>query len=542
MALSFTANIGPISGVEFEFFNAGTVIYFANKALSWYSSREQAVSLEQTLQCCGTSLAAASTFNRKVYLALRRDYSCTYGVARGTSTTISRFRLPRASTAAEGDPGLLCLRAVTLGLLCFVDVDEVPAILKEILPSRLLHYEQESRDTTQIKGPLLAALIHYVKSIASEEGADRLRTRLLNDVDSQIRQITSLSLEELQGSEYPELGHMVGILDWLLTPALKRQSGLYRTRSLKVWCLAHVLSELGFEVNVDCKAITSPPDHTYSLEEGREDYSERARAVLVLAPGWLTDWAKKLSDTPQKILCRPVSAPPRLVSVREFPAVGYADTVTFSIAERRSTDARDLEEAFLGTFAVIRHQLSCNPKIREAARLTDPLPIDTQKYQDILTSSHDLEGIKDLFDRFQLHSLTSVNDFWVIPLLIPILRMYLLPWWQWRTSSPTKMNFMMDHLRLAFVLAALSLFIRCNDTINDDSGLNMYFVYTGRNWLYEDARDSLKESYYKCFQFLEYLTDERPLPSEISIWKRTWSKKSHHKSTSWSALVLTVCN
>ena len=141
MSLGFSIpNLGPLNQVGFAFKDVGTVVYFATKAYGWYTSRERVLSLEQTLASSGVHLVATSTFNREIFLTMTQENCTTRGVARNISNFISRVRLPRASTAMEGHPGILCLRVLTAGLRCFVEINQVLLILREIIPSRLFNY------------------------------------------------------------------------------------------------------------------------------------------------------------------------------------------------------------------------------------------------------------------------------------------------------------------------------------------------------------------------------------------------------------------
>ncbi|MCJ1437044.1 hypothetical protein MMC27_006429 [Xylographa pallens] len=505
MALSFAVNLGPLSEIEFGYKDVATAVYLANDLRGWWKARERAISLEQTLGSSGTSLVPSFTFNSNLYLELRRDYSKAWGVARTVTNTITRLCLPRASTATEGSPGLLCLRALTTALLCFVDQEQTPYILKDILPSRLFHYDQADKEIL-IEGPYFAALVQYVQSIATEEGADEIRAHLLRHTDSQLPRVTSATLAELQNIQNTEVGHLAGFLDWLLTAIPKRQTNCYRTRSLKVWCLALVLSDLGFEVEADRTPMIQRKEPSQTTPND-DDYNKGPMVVLVLAPGWHTDTGRKLSDTRHDIVNRPINVPPRLVPIRALPSLVFTDYAHNIIPKKTVLVARDLEEAFFGTYIFVRHHLSCDQKICDAARFSGPLPIDSSKYKILLESSCDTTDIKSFYKRVEVKEEYGVLPDLVKPYMVPAIRAYLVPF---RGKIDRRsMNFMVTHIRVACVLAIISLFVMGDGPSNDDTGLDLQLLYTGSMWENTGSVSLLDECYTKSNFFVNYLRSSR---------------------------------
>ena len=540
MSLGFSVpNLGPLNQVGFAFKDIGTAVYLATKAYGWYNSRERVLSLEQTLASSGVHLIATSTFNRETYLVTTQEHCNTWGVARNFSNVISRVRLPRASTAMEGHPGVLCLRALTAGLLCFVEINQVQLILKEVIPSRLFNYEQEDTEMV-IEGPFLAALTSYIRSIDTEEGAAGLRTYLLDHTDNQMQRITHATVADLLVAEQTEVGHITGFLDWLLTPALKRKKSVYRTRSLRVWCLALALSRLGFEVEADRVALKSAPAVSNSATQD-EHYNLPAVVVLVLVPGWKTDHARKETKITSGEANGRIVIPPRLIPIRALPAVAYATQASTEIplSKRLETDASDLEKAFLGTYTYIRYRLSSNAKIRRAAGLSTSTPIDGTFYKNLLDESYRMEDLGLLFDYFQVPGggeytqPTHLNHL-VKDLMIPVVRNYLL---HWKDFHQKKLRFMIDHLRQAFVLATVSLFVRDDSGLVSESGMGVHLIYSGRSWRDGDRTGSLDELYDKTFDFLE-----RHLRKDIELHVVMDSLEGGLTSrlSSWGSLVLKV--
>ena len=97
--------------------------------------------------------------------------------------TIVTFPLPNASIATDGRPAQICLRALTVALLCFFEPDTTAHVIASVVPYGLLHYDQEGEDI-RIEGPIYAAFREYVKAVATEEDTDPLRQSLLRAVEN----------------------------------------------------------------------------------------------------------------------------------------------------------------------------------------------------------------------------------------------------------------------------------------------------------------------------------------------------------------------
>ena len=533
MSLGFTLpNLGPLSQVSFGFQDVATVMHLATGIYGWANSGNRALSLERTLASSGISLAAISNFNRDVYLASRQKNGNTWGVARDVSNTLSRIRLPRASTATEGYPGLLSLRALITGLLCFVDQEQIPFILQCIPPARIFHFEQEGKKFA-IQGPFLAALIHYIRSVAAEEGADDYRTSLLSGIDTQIQRVTCAELGDLRATQDTELGYIIGLLNWLLTPPSQPKAYIYRTRSLRVWCLALALSEMGFELEADRMAITEPPDQSNPSPEN-DQYCTQDMVALVLAPGWSTDQGRKLSAMEDDLMEKPIVTPPRIISVRTFPAIAYVDEAISDPSLRQMVDAKELEEAFIGTYVFVRHKLSCNEKIRHAAKITSCIPIDARKYGVLLHGPRTAQATEDIYKEFRVqlysgHHVGSPKDQVIEPMSIPIIDHYL------SQQEGQKTRFLANYLRLAIIMATVSLFVHCPDEAMDDTRLDMQFLYTTPSRGGEPSKNGQTKWYQATIDFLNRLQNSVPFPREVR-----YIKQVINSPTSWKSIVLKV--
>ncbi|KAI9720425.1 MAG: hypothetical protein M1812_002931 [Candelaria pacifica] len=466
MEIAFTVTkLGPLSQIAVPIIGIDKLVYLAYHAYGWYKSTEQALTLEQTLGSNGASLVATSAFNLRRYCNIRQDQGGVYGAAQGINGSLTRILLPKASTATEGNSGLICLRALVIGLLCFVRQPYITSILKEVLPHYLLNHELEG-DVTELQGACVAAVSQYVTTISKEEDIDILSGRLQDHIDSQLKRVTDATLFELQSSQKMDISQVTGLLRWILTPLHSRQSSTYPTKSAKVWALALVLSEVGFEIEARRKAITT----AYSAERHDAampgDYRDIPEVVLVLSPGWHTDIGTR---TPMSIGNVDIRPPPRIIPIRAVPTVAFSEL----IIKMPYLNPITLETAFFATFAHVQRCLRARPWFCLAAGFQDCLkPIEQDRdvfdclgaqYRDLLvhyTSNGSLE-------RF------GATNEEMMRLLSPMIEQYAARDEDVREEC---IYVFMQHIVLAGTLAMVTLFIH-RDGTDSESALDIDFVY-----------------------------------------------------------------
>ncbi|KAI9698178.1 MAG: hypothetical protein M1836_004180 [Candelina mexicana] len=349
MEIAFTVTkLGPLSQIAIPIIGIDKLVYLAYHAYGWYKSPEQALTLEQTLGSSGASLVATSTFNVRRYCNIRQDQGGVYGTTQGTDGSLTRILLPKASTATEGSSGLICLRALVIGLLCFIRPPQITSILKKVLPRYLLNHELEG-DVTELQGACVAAIFQYVTTISKEEDTDSLPGRLQDHTDRQLKRVSNATLFELQSSQRMDIAQVTGLLSWILTPLHSRQNSVYATKSAKVWALALVLSE--------------------SLALDGLQISERV--------------AQRLSAMPRYALRRESSLS------EQSPAVAFSELV-LDLPYLNSTS---LEIAFFETFAHVQRCLRSRPWFCHAAGLQDclePIPQDCRVWDCLGEQQRDL--------------------------------------------------------------------------------------------------------------------------------------------------------
>ena len=364
----------------------------------------------------------------------------------------------------------MCLRAIITALLCFVEEDTIVDILTKLLPSYLFHYEQEDK-AIEMKGPYLAALKQHVKETVKEELRDDFRSKLLDTIDSQIRRVSNATRGELLDVQYIDKWLIIGLLDWALTPVATREFSIYYTRSVRVWSLALVLSELGFDIQAVRTAIKEPYEDN-STDSNAYGYEAIVEVVLVLSSGWPTDSGWKISkEYPLK-----TKQPPRIISIRAYPSTSYADYVNHvKDEERQPHDAQMLETAFINTFAKSRSVLSTIPIIQKPAHIEplNPLTTPEEKISDTY-----LHQYIEQYIRYPGTDWLGI----ISKVILPSLQRYLVPWHSSMDLASMigsrRVEWMVRTICWAVLLSVLSLFVRSTNLNVIEAKLDMEFVYT----------------------------------------------------------------
>lgn len=317
MELGFSVAAGPLSQISVSLFSVELAVQLATGAYGWWKVRDRSRSLSSLVSLKGAQISTTSTFNLLRYVD-RRKGCLVRGVARDPDGVLSCVTLPNASTASSGDAGIICLRAVVCALLCFYNTTTVLEILISALPGTLYTSDQEGGNDT-IDGPLLASLREFVKAAAIEEDSDNLRQRLQDVVDTRLPNITGATKKEVfecDQSLESDAPNFIGVLRWILTPAIKREQRVYPTRSLKVWTLALIMAHLGFEVFAAMHTVSSKKDFEVFVE--KVGYQSTYQEVFLVT----------LNDVPTDPLAAgsqriSTSSKPRIGSIRSIPRIAF---------------------------------------------------------------------------------------------------------------------------------------------------------------------------------------------------------------------------
>jgi hypothetical protein len=319
MELAFNVNAGPLAQIGIQILTLDTAVQLAIGAYGWYKARERSHSLTQLLSARGGSLISTSSFNKDVYNRNRQHQGQVLGIIVQNGAVVST-ELPKASTAINEHAGQACLRALSTGILCFYNVDATTSILSELIPFALLQLEQEDA-VVNMEGPLFNGLKQYVSAIAVEEDSSTYRTHLLHVASNHQAQFTSVALNEILACDSTEVieSHLViGCLKWMLTPLHKRDFLQYPTRSLRVWALASIMGQLGFEIAASAEVVTTKED--YSRATNVNQYvAGFPEVVLVTANIGETDYFAS-SEVPAS---SEFDLRPQIIAVRAIPWLAF---------------------------------------------------------------------------------------------------------------------------------------------------------------------------------------------------------------------------
>lgn len=220
MELGFTVSAGPLSQISVHILSLETAVHLATGVWGWYKGRQAIQSLQQTLEAKNAALVPSQTFQRHRYINFRLEQGCFYGTALDKNRKLIRLSLPRASTGLSDDAGMDCLRALILGLSCFMVEEQIYTVLKGIIPDYLLHFGQDD-GSHALSGASLTATLQLVASVLREEAVDRIRDRLFDTIDSQLPRVTGANRSDLVACQHVEMGYIQGVLRWILKPAYK---------------------------------------------------------------------------------------------------------------------------------------------------------------------------------------------------------------------------------------------------------------------------------------------------------------------------------
>ena len=324
MELSFNVAWGPISQIALPLIDVSTAVQLAVGAYGWWKARERSAGLIETIHGCGGALVPASSFSRSRYLSARRSTQ-VLAIA-WFDGRLESVALPKASTGSSGDPGTLCLRAITTALLSLYDVESTTAVLTHIIPRRLVNYDLEG-DFIEADGPFIASIRQYVRAIGTEEQCNTLRKELHHLVDEQHRKTFSSSIGQfnIQNVQQIEVPIIIGLLMWVLTPTIKRETHYYPTRSLTAWALAIMLSHLGFEITPSPVLINTEELYKEQITI-RASYSSRSEVFLIAYNSAQTDFSTPSVPAGQlDNIRKQASYTPRVVPIKAIPRIIFRD-------------------------------------------------------------------------------------------------------------------------------------------------------------------------------------------------------------------------
>ena len=229
-------------------------------------------------------------------------------------------------------------------------------------PARFELEDQEFR----LEGPYGAALNRLVEEVVLEEMVDKFLDKLHADLRSRIQFISNVSsptdVSQCQQLEAPQI---IGLLRWHFTAVHLRTHSFYTTASLRVWGLAFVLRELGFDIDICMSPITDL--QSFENVVGRSNIGV-PKVHLVLHRKVSADIEAPRSFPTNSTRFGSLSKrPPRLIPIQGIPALIIQELVE---EERRSADSlMAVESAFFETYEHVNLHMRSVPYIRKAAGL-----------------------------------------------------------------------------------------------------------------------------------------------------------------------------
>ena len=281
-------NAGPLTAVSLHLLSFRTAVHLATGAYGWWKAKERTRSLSECLAANKAALVGTTSFNSLQYKETRRQ-----GFIQGLVVEEGRLRNVQGhieTTAVLDDFGKDCLRAITTGLLCFYGVASTVTILSDTVPFGLVQTEQDDGNL-DFSGSNLTSLAEFVTAVATEEDCNTFRRHLLqqaSDYQNALQGSTIQNILKCNPVGEQDLHLIIGLLRWMVLPKYRRLTQNYPTRSLRVWHVAVVMRELGFELNVAQECVTSTSDYALLVSD-TQGLGEFFDVILVTASVGPTD-------------------------------------------------------------------------------------------------------------------------------------------------------------------------------------------------------------------------------------------------------------
>ena len=298
-------NAGPLTAVSLHLLSFRTAVHLATGAVGWWKARERTRSFSECISANKAVLVGTTSFNSKIYKEKRNQGFIQGLVVEQGCLQIAQGRIE--TTAVARDFGVNCLRALTTGLLCFYGIKSTTTILSDIIPFGLIQVDQED-DVLEFTGPLLTSLTEFVTAVVIEEDCNSFRKHLLQKASDSQNNLREATVQDILQCEPPigeqDMHLVIGLLRWIAMPRFRRSTPNYPTRSLRVWLLAVIMQELGFETTISLECVTTSSDYAdfVSNPRGPREFFD---VILVTASVGLTDPMMLKGMVTQSIDIRP---------------------------------------------------------------------------------------------------------------------------------------------------------------------------------------------------------------------------------------------
>ena len=356
VSLQLPVNFGPFTSLAIPGRSLETIIYLAVGLRGWWKTEETTTSLLGVIkmQHSDNEILTAPSFQRSLFDEFDNGYplhGTTINDEENGARGLQSHQMSGPFTGPmTGSQAVICIRALTSGLLCLFSHSEVFDTLFDILQKCLIHFHQPDTQFAR-HGPFSSALKEWIEAQSIEESFRRKSADVMQQLDAAAKAFLSVNMEDLRGSQFFEQGLVLEFLQWLLVEEHRHDPAIakdYPTRSLRVWSLAFVLDKMGFRVEASNTPIL---DHgTWEDQVSQSlDVNSLWRVHLVISNSVLADLT--YTHRPSR---RIDFRERRLIPIGTIPLLAFD---CFRFYNSSDLDLDILNEIFLSTFDKVTEQL-----------------------------------------------------------------------------------------------------------------------------------------------------------------------------------------
>ena len=369
LALQIPFSFGPFNSLSVPGKSLESIVYLAVGLHGWWKSRETTNSLVSVIkmQNPDNELLCAPSFELAIFQAIETDHPFHGAVISDEENGVRVLRnvqLDGPTTRGEDEPkAILCMRALTSGLLCLFSRKDVVDVLFNIMQKCLIQFYQPDVQFDK-HGPFSRALNDWIESERTKESFRKKSPNLMKELDAAALEFMSVSVKDLQSTQFFEIELVIAFLQWLFAeeykhdPAIKRN---YPTRSFHVWSLAFILNKLGFLVEASTTPIQDRETWESQISNNLEpNYLWRVYLVtsnLVFADLSYNHRPYRRMDFREK----------RIVPIGSIPTIAFE---YFRYYKTPDLDSNFLNEVFNFVFSDVTDQLPSHAYLRALADLT----------------------------------------------------------------------------------------------------------------------------------------------------------------------------
>ena len=370
IALQAPVSIGPFTSLAIPGRSLETIVYLAVGVHGWWKTEETTKSLLSVIkmQHPDNEILSASSFELSVFENIEDEYpfhGATINDEENGARGLQSIQMDGPFTGPmTGSKAMLCLRALTSGLLCLFSRSQVFDILFDVLQTCLIHFHQPDIQFAR-HGPFSSALKDWIEAEKTKESFRHKSSDLMKQLDDAAIAVLNVSVEDLRKTQFFEEGLVIPFLQWLFVEEHRHDPAIakdYPTRSFRVWSLAFILSKVGFRV----EASTTP-----ILDQSiwRDQVSQTSLMNCIWRVHLVTSNAVFADLTYDYHPSRRIDFQERrLIPIGTIPIIAFD---YFRYYDCPDLDPTILHEVFHDAFNEIKEQLPQYPYLRSLADLQE---------------------------------------------------------------------------------------------------------------------------------------------------------------------------